>query len=148
MTRSKRLRPVKQVAQNREQTAVRRMGESQQLLAQQEARLAELCAYRDQYTRTFTEQGGNGIDAARLQDYRVFLARLSEAIGQQQALIEQCRSQHRQTREQWLQMRSRHQAIDKLIERFRREERRREERREQQENDEHARRRGGDVERP
>ncbi len=146
MTRSKRMQPVKQVADNREQAAVRRLGESQQHLSAQEARLHELCAYRDQYARAFTEQGGNGIDAARLQDYRVFLARLNEAIRQQEALIVQCRSRHQQTRQQWVQTRSHNQAIDKLIERFRRDELRRHARREQQESDEHAQRRSGESE--
>ncbi len=143
MTRSKRMQPVKQVADNREQAAVRRLGESQQRLGLQEARLEELYTYREQYARAFAEQGGHGIDAARLRDYRVFLARLNEAIRQQEALIAQARNQHRQTREAWVETRSHHQAVDKLLERFRADERRRQARREQAESDEHGLRRGG-----
>ena len=49
MTRSKRMQPVQQLAQNREQKAVQKLGQSQQYLQAQQAKLEELRAYRDQY---------------------------------------------------------------------------------------------------
>lgn len=136
MTRSKRMQPVQRVAKNREQNAVQELGQSQQNLDAQRARLEELRAYRDQYARDFEQSGGSGLGAARVRDYRIFLNRLGEAIRQQENLIEQCCSQHQQTRRQWLETRSHSQAIDKVVHRYRREEHRRQERREQQEQDE------------
>jgi len=138
MTRSKRMQPVQRVAQNREQNAVQKLGQSQQNLDAQQARLEELRAYRDQYARDFERSGGSGLDATRIQDYRVFLNRLGEAIRQQETLLEQCCSQHEQTRQQWVETRTHSQAIDKVVHRYRRDERRQLERKEQQEQDERA----------
>ena len=140
MSRSKRMKPVQRVAESREQAAVQKLGQSQQYLDAQRARLEELCTYRDQYSASFQASGGQGLNASRLQDYRVFLSRLNEAIRQQEAIIDQCTSQHEQTRQQWVETRSHHQAIDKVIERYRSEEQKNRDRREQQEQDERAQR--------
>ena len=142
MTRSKRMQPVQRVARNREQAAVQKLGQSQQYLDVQKAKLEELRAYRDQYARDFEATSGSGLDAARLQDYRVFLNRLGEAIRQQEALIAQCQNQHEQTRRQWVETRGHSQAIDKVVDRYRRQEDRDLNRKEQQEQDERAQRSG------
>ena len=142
MSRSKRMQPVRRVAESREQAAVQKLGESQQYLDAQRAKLEELRGYRDQYAESFRASGGQGLDANRLRDYRVFLSRLNEAIRQQEAIIAQYLNRHEQTRQQWVDTRSHHQAIDKVIERYRREERREQDRREQQEQDERAQRPG------
>ena len=78
MSRSKRMKPVMQVAENREQQAARDLGAAQQRLAVQERKLEELQTYRDQYAQQFEQTGGGGIGAVRMQDYRVFLARLNQ----------------------------------------------------------------------
>lgn len=136
MTRSKRMQPVQHVAKCREQDAMHKLGQSQQYLDAQKAKLEELRAYRDQYANDFAETGGNGVSATRVQDYRVFLGRLGEAIRQQEALIAQCEAQHEQTRQQWVDSRSHSQAIGKVIEHCQAEENTVRERREQQEQDE------------
>ena len=138
MTRSRRMQPVQRVAHNREQNAVQKLGQSQQYLAAQQARLDELRSYREQYTKDFEASGGGGLGAIRLRDYRVFLNRLNEAISQQEALLTQCNCQHEETRQQWMQTRTHSQAIDKVVQRFHDEEQRQQERREQKEQDEHA----------
>lgn len=138
MTRSRRMQPVQRVAHNREQSAVQKLGQSQQYLAAQQAKLDELRSYRDQYTKDFEASGGAGLGATRLRDYRVFLSRLNEAICQQETLLAQCSCQHEETRRQWIQTRTHSQAIDKVVQRFHAEEQRQQERREQKEQDEHA----------
>lgn len=140
MSRSKRMKPVQRVAESREQAAVHKLGQSQQFLDAQRTKLEELCAYRDQYSAAFQTSGGQGLDANRLQDYRVFLARLNEAIRQQEANITQCTCQHEQTRQQWVETRSHHQAIGKVIERFQSEEQKDQDRLEQKEQDERSQR--------
>jgi flagellar FliJ protein len=144
MTRSKRMQPVQRLAQNREQQAVRRLGESQQHLQSQQNKLEELRAYRDQYARDFETSGGGGLDAARVQDYRVFLNRLNEAIRQQEAVIAESRVRHEESRQRWVESRSENQAIDKLVDRYRLEESKQRERREQKEQDDRAHRRPDD----
>jgi len=140
MTRSKRMQSVQHLAQNRERDAVKKLGESQRSLETQRAKLQELRAYRDQYAQAFESTGGAGLDAIRVQEYRVFLGRLNEAIQQQEAVIEQCAVRHEQVRQQWMATRSHSQAIDKVLERYRHAERKQQDRKEQQEQDERARR--------
>ena len=140
MTRSKRMQPVQRVAHGREQDAMRKLGESQQFLDAQKAKLEELRSYREQYARDFTASGGNGLQATRLRDYRVFLNRLGEAIAQQEALISRYESQHEETRQCWVDSRGHSQAIDKVVDRYRQQEHQQQERREQLEQDERAQR--------
>jgi len=140
MTRSKRMQSVQHLAHNREQAAVKKLGESQQYLDVQQTKLQELRTYRDQYAKAFESSGGAGLDALRIQEYRVFLGRLNEAIQQQEAVIAQCSARLEQTRQQWLVMHSHSLAIDKVLERYRRQERKQQERNEQQELDGLARR--------
>lgn len=140
MTRSKRMQPVQNVAQGREQEAMHKLGQSQQYLDAQLARLEELRDYREQYSRDFAASGETGLDATRLRDYRAFLGRLGEAIRQQEALITRYQSQHEQTRQLWLESRTHSQAIDKVVDRYREQERQQQERREQLEQDERSQR--------
>lgn len=143
MTRSKRMDPVVKVAENREQAAARLLGEAQQRLQQQERRLGELVEYRDQYSQQFQHSSGQGMGVARLQDYRVFLARLNDAIQQQHIVVERCRQDCERQRGHWMATRTRTQALGKVVERYRREERHAAERREQHDLDERAQRCGG-----
>lgn len=140
MTRSKRMQPVQRVAQGREEDAVRKLGQSQQYLDAQKAKLEELRAYRDQYALDFEASAGSGLDALRIQDYRTFLNRLGDAIRQQEALIQQCIAHHEHTRKAWVESRSHSQAIDKVVDRYQVEERRQRDHKEQQEQDERAQR--------
>jgi flagellar FliJ protein len=140
MSRSKRMQPVQRVAHGREEDAMHKLGQSQRFLDAQQARLEELRAYRDQYSREFAASGESGLDASRVRDYRAFLSRLGEAIQQQEVLVARYQSQHEQTRQRWVESRSHSQAIDKVVDRYRRQERQQQERREQLEHDERAQR--------
>ena len=144
MTRSKRMRPVQQLAQSREQKAVQKLGQSQQYLQAQQARLEELRAYRDQYGRDFEASGGDGLGATRVQDYRIFLSRLGEAVRQQEAVIAQCCARHEQTRRQWMESRGKSRAVDKLVDRYCLEENKQLDRKEQKEQDDRAQRPSSD----
>lgn len=140
MTRSKRMQPVQHVARGREQDAMHKLGQSQQHLNAQLARLEELRGYHEQYTRDFAASGESGLDVTRLRDYRVFLNRLGEAIRQQEALVANYRHQHEQSRQQWVESRSHSQAINKVVERYQAQEHRQQEQREQREQDERSQR--------
>lgn len=140
MARSKRMQPVQRVAQSREQAAMQKLGQSQQYLDAQCRKLEELRVYREQYAREFEACGEGGLGAMRLQDYRVFLGRLNEAVRQQEAIIAKCISQHEKNRQQWLETRSRAQAIENVVKGYCQEERKQVDRKEQREQDEHAQR--------
>jgi flagellar FliJ protein len=132
------MQPVQQLAQSREQKAVQKLGQSQQYLQAQQAKLEELRAYRDQYARDFEASGGDGLGATRVQDYRIFLGRLSEAVRQQEAVIAQCCTRHEQTRQQWMESRSQSRAFAKLVDSYRQEENKQLDRKEQKEQDDRA----------
>lgn len=136
MTRSKRMQPVVAVTANREREAARRLGELQQREQAAEQRLQELIHYREEYTRQFAEGGSLG--AARLQDYRIFLGRLNQAVEQQQALVERARQDCAAQRARWMELHTRVQALDKVVSRYRDSERSDRDRREQKESDQRA----------
>jgi flagellar FliJ protein len=139
------MKPVRQVAASREQQAARNLGEAQERLAAQERKLEELIEYRDQYAVQFKAEGGLGFDAVRMQDFRVFLNRLNQAIEQQRGVIELCRQDCVRSRDRWLRDRTRSEALEKVVDRYRDEERREEERREQRSADERVRVKPDDV---
>ncbi len=140
MTRSKRMQPIVGIAENREKEAARELGVYQQNLQEQELKLNNLIAYRDEYARQFEQHCGQGLDAVRAHDYRMFLQKLNDAIVQQRETVHNARVASEQKRQVWLGTRTHAQAIDKLQGRYQRAERQQDERRQQQESDECAQR--------
>jgi flagellar FliJ protein len=138
MTRSKRMQPVVKVAATREQEAARQLGECRRVVDEREARLAELIAYQGEYTERFQANSEGGMDMARLQDFRVFLAKLNEAIEQQRRLVERAHHDYHAKKSFWFSKRSHALAIDKVVERFEKDERRDDDRREQHDLDERS----------
>lgn len=136
MTRSKRMQPVVEVTANREREAARRLGELRQRQQAAEQRLQELTHYREEYARQFA--GGGSLGAARLQDYRIFLGRLNQAVEQQQALVERARQECAAQQARWMELHTRVQALDKVVSRYRDSERSERDRREQKEADQRA----------
>ncbi|MAT65568.1 MAG: flagellar export protein FliJ [Gammaproteobacteria bacterium] len=138
MTRSKRIQPVVDVAERREQEQARRLGAARRELEQQRQQLDQLILYRDEYARQFEQSGNSGLSVARLQDYRVFLSRLNLAIDQQRERIARSEQACEEQRRHWLASRTRAQALDKVADRYREEEHQARERRAQSESDEFA----------
>jgi flagellar FliJ protein len=136
MSPSKRLKPVQKVAANREQKAARSMGQARANLAQEEAKLAQLRQYHQEYLERFQEASAQGMSVGQLQEFRAFLGKLDEAIEQQQKVVAASMATHSTHREEWKQKRTRTQALGKVVERYRKEERKAADRVEQKENDE------------
>jgi flagellar FliJ protein len=128
---------VQQVAANREQNAARSMGQARVHLAQEEAKLVQLKQYHQEYLARFQELSSQGMSASQLQEYRAFLAKLDEAIRQQQKVVAASTANHNTHKDDWKQKRTRTQALGKVVERYRAEERQNDARKEQKENDEH-----------
>ena len=136
MTRSKRMQPVVNVTANRERDAAQRLGECQQRVQAAEQRLEELIRYREEYTQQFAS--GGSLNTARLQDYRLFLSRLNQAVEQQRGFLQRACAECADLRQRWLDLHTRAQALDKVVERYRDEERSDQGRRDQKESDQHA----------
>jgi len=137
LTRSKRLKPLAQIADRKQQDAARVFRQSREELDRYEARLVELRSYRKEYLGRFHRAGNGGIGASQMKDYLVFLARLDEAIRQLEALLADSRQQCESRRGEWVTSRARFKALDEVIARYRSAERREMLRREQRDADEH-----------
>ncbi len=138
MKRSKQFQPVVDVAEQREKQEAKRFGDCQRVLKDEQDKLAQLIQYRDEYLQRLETTGSAGMDIMRLRDYRAFLEKLNQAIKQQSKVIEDAEQACHKQRGNWLDKRSRAQALDKVAEKYRHEERHAENRREQKLSDEFA----------
>ena len=141
MTKSKRLKPVSEIADSRERDAARHMGEQQGILDQHQNKLNELIQYRAEYTAKMVAAGGNGISAGKMQDYNTFIRRLDEAIVFQRSQIELAIRQLEVKQREWRAMHTRSEALNKVVTRYQTAETRAQDKREQNESDERAQRR-------
>ena len=138
MTKTERLNPIIRVSESNERAAARRLGEVRQVLSEHQERLRELERYRDEYARIFQRESGGGIDAARLQDYHRFSARLDDAIACQCGKTEEAARRLEDRKRAWLKTRTRCMSLDKAVQNFGIERRLKESRREQGESDQRA----------
>jgi flagellar FliJ protein len=136
MVQSKRLKPVHRIAESREQTAAKELGDSTRYVHEQEARLEELRRYHAEYLERFHSAAKMGMSALQLQEYRAFLAKLERAIREQQEIIKDGRNAHKFKKNNWQQKHVRTQALGKVIDRYKNAENKAEDKREQKESDE------------
>ena len=109
MTRSSRLRPIAELAAQREQ-------ESSKALAQTHARVDEHRALLDNLERFHRgyahEPALATADPVRLQDYRLFMDRLEHAIALQRRQLAEAQGELERLRTQWSGRRSHRKALD------------------------------------
>ncbi len=137
MRRSQRLVPIAAIASTSAQDLSRAMGDAARRVAELERQFEQLKTYREEYVRNSTQRNGP-MDAVKLQNYRSFLDRLSEALRQQTVKLDGARAEYERHRAQWSEKRVEAESLDRVIERFRREEQNAAEQREQREGDEAA----------
>lgn len=145
MKRAKRLEPVQHMVDEAQQRLAMSVAAFEKRVLEGEAKLTELESYKAEYEQAFTERAGRGIGATELRDYQAFLAKLAEAIKQQQALVNRARADHQAERSKWQDALKRSKALGHVVERWRAEERHVTERREQREMDERAQRKNGPM---
>ncbi len=140
MVPSKRLEPVRRVAQSREDSAARDLGASQRRMQEQETKLAELRKYHHEYLDRFSETAKNGISASQLQEYRAFMSKLERAIEAQEKVVQESHVECTSRKGVWQQKRVRTQALGKVVERLHNTEKKADDSREQKEADERSQR--------
>lgn len=138
MTRSERLTPVSQVAEKRERDAVKVMSDCQRAVDEHEKRLAELYTYREEYRNRMQAAGREGIDPGKLNDYTVFIRKLDDAIEFQKKEISASKLTYEQKKSEWMALRTRSQALDKVVDKYKKEEQIQKDKQEQKETDERA----------
>jgi flagellar protein FliJ len=140
MSRAKRLAPVQDVVEAAERRLAQSLAAAQRRLAEAESKLLELERYRGEYQQGLTQRAGGGIGVAQLRDYQAFLGRLTEAIRQQQAVVQRTRSDRDAEQVRWQHAARRVKAVDHVVDQWQAEDRRLAERREQRDTDERGQR--------
>jgi len=143
MVRAKRLKPVHQAAEDAERRSAARVVSAQSRLAEAERRCQDLEQYLVEYQNTFRAKASAGLDARALRAYQIFIAKLTEAIATQRALIAQLQLETEKEQQQWREAATRTKAVGKVIEQATAEASKLEERKMQRETDEHAQRQRG-----
>ncbi len=149
MTRSDRMAPVQQVLEQGEQARARELGEAQKRLAEAEAKLNELRTYHGEYQKAYRQRAEDGTRVNSLRDFQAFLARLEQAVGQQEKIVGAAREQAASQRRSWQGAARQVKAVESVVDRWRSAETRADERRDQKESDERAQRaapKGGSTE--
>ena len=141
MTRTKRLQPVQNVVENAEKRLAQSLAAYERRVNEAETKLQELTRYRGEYEQQYTQRAGAGIGVTELRDYQAFLARLSDAMRQQQAVVQRARAERDAERLKWQDAAKRVKAIDHVVTQWQNEERQIADRREQRDTDERAQRR-------
>lgn len=140
MKRAKRLEPVQHLVDDAQRRLAQSVSAFERRVLDGEAKLNELQRYKAEYEQQFSQRAGRGIGATDLRDYQAFLARLADAIKQQQALVIRARAEHQAERSKWQEALKRAKALGHVVDRWQAEERQVSERRDQRESDERAQR--------
>jgi flagellar protein FliJ len=144
MTRAKRLAPVQNLADDAQRRLAQSLAMFERRVSDAETKLTELERYRAEYEKQFTQRAGQGIGAMDLRDYQTFLARLAEAIRQQQTIVQRMRVERDAERGRWQGAAKRVKVLDRVVEQWNAEELRTRNRAEQRESDERGQRKKRD----
>ena len=131
MSKACRLDPVAQVAKSKEDQAAKDLAAYQKRADEQSARLASLMSFRAEYRQRLQDAGSAGMDARRFHEFSDFIARLDSAIEQQTAVLGKLKAECEVKKQQWIAMRAKTKALDKVIARHVAQEMRTDARREQ-----------------
>jgi flagellar FliJ protein len=140
MKKSRRMRPLRRVAESKEQQAATELGQAQQQLQAQINRLNELQNYKDEYLGRYQQTGQNGISVDRLQSFRSFLDKLELAVEQQKQAVKIAEELVDKRKRQWFSSRDKVKIFDNVISRIVDQELQKEEKQEQKESDDRAQR--------
>jgi flagellar FliJ protein len=138
MTRTQRIQPVQRIVDDREKESAKAVALARAKLVEAEAKLAELGRYREDYQRGFQKEAAGGASGLRLRDFRLFLARLDEALRQQEQVVLRARGEVEHQTRLWIESQRRAKALGIVVDQWRGEERRAAERQDQRETDERA----------
>jgi flagellar protein FliJ len=141
MKRSERMAPVQRVLGSNERDRARDLGAAQKTLAEAETRLQDLRQYREDYLNNFQQRARAGNSAMALRDFQLFLARLEEAVKQQEQIVAQARDALAGSKQRWQGAARQVKAVESVVGKWQTDERRRADQHEQKETDERAQRR-------
>lgn len=138
MKRSKRLEPIVEMAESRENDARQRLGECQQQKRALEEKIEALKRYRNDYGFRLELIGSNGLNAKQYNDYRTFLAKIDRAIQEQESVLDNVEKDLRNHERDWGAARQYMKSLQKVHASSLRDEVRIADRRDQREADDRA----------
>ncbi|MGY2442551.1 flagellar export protein FliJ [Pseudomonas sp. SDO52101_S400] len=131
LSRAARLAPVVEMAEKAEKTAVQRLGYFQGQVKVAESKLADLHAFRLDYSEQWIVRGSTGVSGQWLLGFQGFLAQLDTAVDQQRQSLQWHQNNLNKARDAWQQAFARVEGLRKLVQRYRDEAQRAEDKREQ-----------------
>lgn len=131
VSRAARLAPVVDMAEKAEKTAVQRLGYFQGQVKVAESKLADLNAFRLDYSQQWIVRGSTGVTGQWLLGFQGFLAQLDTAVDQQRQSLQWHQNNLDKARDAWQQAFARVEGLRKLVQRYRDEAQRAEDKREQ-----------------
>jgi len=131
LSRAARLAPVVDMAEKAEKTAVQRLGYFQGQVKVAESKLADLNAFRLDYSQQWIGRGSTGVTGQWLLGFQGFLAQLDTAVDQQRQSLQWHQNNLDKARDAWQQAFARVEGLRKLVQRYRDEAQRAEDKREQ-----------------
>lgn len=134
--RSKRFKPIHNLAQQKEDVAAQTLGKMQRELSSHQLKLGELQGFYQDYTERFNRQGVKGMSIIQVQSYQKFISQLEVAIIEQKKHISRVAEACDSSRADWTQERQKTQVLEKVISRFQKQEQKMDNRREQRQSDE------------
>lgn len=138
MQKDFRLKPLLNLAQQRNDAAAKILGQLNQQHQSATDKLNLLIKYKQDYEARFQILMRNGLDKAALRNFQNFINRLDEAIAQQRELINQSILSVQAGRAEWLDARRQMQSFEMLEQRHEADIHKRAEKAEQKLHDEYA----------
>lgn len=114
LQRQQRLQRLGDFARQEEDKAARRMTEARARLDEQEQRLNLLEDYQREYASRLSFNTGASGGIFALRNYRAFMARIDEAVGQQRSVVERMRQEHDSLAQNWKEQRTRTRGLEKV----------------------------------
>ncbi|CEL28194.1 flagellar export protein FliJ [Pseudomonas iridis] len=131
VSRAARLAPVVDMAEKAEKTAVQRLGYFQGQVKVAESKLADLNAFRLDYSEQWIVRGSTGVSGQWLLGFQGFLAQLDTAVDQQRQSLVWHQNNLDKARDEWQKAFAKVEGLRKLVQRYREEAQRLEDKREQ-----------------
>lgn len=116
MSSSEKLEPIAKIRKQQERNAGRLHGETLREAEKQQQQLDELINYRDQYAQNFKSASESGLSAIQLQEYRIFLTRLDDAVMQQKQFVINGQNKCEVSQKEWMSKRSKSKIIERAVE--------------------------------
>lgn len=117
MTRTFNLQGLRDIAASEEDAAAAHLGDLNRKLQLHEQKLSLLQQYRSDYQERLRRAIASGLSSAGLRNFNDFIARLEQAIRQQQAAVDEARGLADLGKNFWHDKRRKSQAYDTLSQR-------------------------------